>query len=459
MKSDYLHALATFVVETPTATIPLDVRERAQQMIADCVGCMLAGGRAPQVRRLAAIIAARSGIEEACAIGQPMHLPVEQAAYLGGIAGTWHDLDEGNLHTRTHAAIQIVPVLLAEVQRCGVDGRAFVDAFVVAYEVVSRLWRATTVRLAVHPHGTTGALAGALALARVRGLDVPSTAAAMNLALALGGVSSRRTLNDGATVRNVFTGSGARAAFEAMTLLEAGFSGESNAPASVLGAIYGDAFDPAAAVHELGATWWLRKNYFKRFASARYLHGALDLLESIAADETIALQAETIERIDVETYFMAATMAQQHVNSAFGMRFSLPAAMATRIVHGPSPLTDEPSAAFEDPRVHQLAKRIFVHENKRASAQYPVLQPSRLKLHYRDGRKFEVAAERIVGESDYPLPAGELRRKFIELSAPSIGEPVAAEAWGSLMALDSVTDVALLCASWNNAAQSRAARV
>ena len=110
MSAEYLHALAVFVVHTRGETIPREVRARAREMIADCVACMMAGSRAAEVKRLTDSLSARSALEEASALGCTSRLPVEQAAYLGAIAGTWHDLDEGNLHTRTHAAIQIVPV-------------------------------------------------------------------------------------------------------------------------------------------------------------------------------------------------------------------------------------------------------------------------------------------------------------------------------------------------------------
>jgi 2-methylcitrate dehydratase PrpD len=212
-------------------------------------------------------------------------------------------------------------------------------------------------------------------------------------------------------------------------------------------------------MQDLGNTWWINTCYFKRFASARYLHGPLDLLETLAAntqpDVTAPLIAENIERIDVDTYFMAATMGQQSVNSAFGMRFSLPQAMATRIVRGPTPLTDDSSSAFEDPRVHELAQRIFVHEDANATAQYPAQQPSSLRLRYRDGQQLDVAARRIVGEGDCPLPAGALRSKFIELGSTSITAAVAAQTWDTLTTFETMDNVAELCDAWSAAALPR----
>ena len=116
-------------------------------------------------------------------------------------------------------------------------------------------------------------------------------------------------------------------------------------------------------------------------------------------------------------------------------------------------LTELATFAFEDARVHELAQRIFVHEDTAATAQYPAQQPSRLRLRYRDGHQLEVAAPRIVGEGDCPLPAGALRAKFIELGSASIAKAVAEQAWDTLTTFESVDNVAKLCDAWSTAAR------
>src|SRR4029077_2018513 len=102
----------------------------------------------------------------------------EAPAFINGTAGTWHDLDEGNLSTRTHAAIQIVPAALAEAEARARSGQELLTAVILASEASARLWRATAARHAVHPHGTYGPLAAAFALCKLRGDDAPATARA-----------------------------------------------------------------------------------------------------------------------------------------------------------------------------------------------------------------------------------------------------------------------------------------
>jgi len=441
MADDYLTALAHFVAETPSEAIPEDVRRRAALVVADCVACIIGGLGAGEVERLVASLASQAGSGAATVPGSSVRLDLASAAYVGGVAGTWHDLDEGNLHTRTHAAIQIVPALLAEAEARGASGSAVIDAFTLAYETVGRLWRAATIRLAVHPHGTTGPLAAAIAIARLRGDGAAAIRSLMNIAMTLGVASSRQALADGATVRNVYTGHSGRAAFEALMLRDAGFSGEQDAPASILGGIYGEAFDAAVAMDGLGTHWFLRQSYFKRFASGRYVHGALDALEMLADALGKDLSRDKIARIDVAAYFMAATMGQQRIDTPFGLRFSIPAEIAARIVLGPRPLADDGAVAFADRRVADLAARVFVVEDPAMTAAYPGRQQTKVEIEFLDGRRVSRSVERILGEGDAPLPDGALRAKFIELAEPRLGGGRADAAFAALAGLDSVADI------------------
>jgi 2-methylcitrate dehydratase PrpD len=455
MAATATESLAEFVAATPLAGIPADVVARGRLILTDCVGCVIAGGAVPEIQRLAALQPDR-GEPLATVLGTGQRLAADAAAFVNGTAGTWHDLDEGNLSTRTHAAIQIVPATLAEAEARALSGEQLLAALILAYEAGARLWRATTARHAVHPHGTYGPLAAAFALCKLRGDDAAATARAANIGATLGIAASRKSLDDGATVRNIYTGHSARAGFEALALRDAGFTGEADAVASIMGNIYGSAFDADSATAGLGQTWWIRRNYFKRFASGRYGHGALDLVEDLAEGMGARLSASAIERIDVETFFWAATLAGQTVRTPFGLRFSLPMAIAQRIVLGSSGLTDDGSRAFGNLQVEDLARRVFVVEDKAATAAYPDCQPTRLTVTFRDGTRRTLSAARILGESDHPLPDGALEAKFVTLVDQTWGGG-AAGAWRDLARIEEISDIRRLIDRWRAAVRSRRA--
>ena len=297
-------------------------------------------------------------------------------AYVNGTAGTWHDLDEGNLSTRTHAGIQIVPAALAEAEARSLSGAALLEAVILAYEASARLWRATKagspcIRMARtvrwRPH-----------------LLSPSCAAITPAAIAAGGKHRCRrsawppaadTLDDGATVRNIYTGHSGRAGFQALALRDAGFTGEADAAASIMGNIYGSEFDPATATSELGRRWWIRRNYFKRFAPVVTCM-ALSICRGTGRStwERDSPPARIGADRHCDLLHGGHARGSRACSTPFGCRFSLPIAMARRIAHGPADLTDDGVRAFADPVVADLAPGFRV---RGAAARRPILIASR----------------------------------------------------------------------------------
>jgi hypothetical protein len=122
------------------------------------------------------------------------------AALLGGTAGTWLELDEGNLFAHGHPGIQVVPGAVALAQQLGSSGADLLRAVALGYEVSSRVSRATATRIAVHPHGTYGVIGTAVAAACLRGFSAAQMLEVLNVSATMGMASSRQTLLDGATV-------------------------------------------------------------------------------------------------------------------------------------------------------------------------------------------------------------------------------------------------------------------
>jgi 2-methylcitrate dehydratase PrpD len=269
------------------------------------------------------------------------------------------------------------------------------------------------------------------------------------IAAGLGVPASRRTLNDGATIRNAFTASSARAAFFALDLADAGFLGERDPLASVFGNILGEAFDPGACVAGLGTEWRLLRNYFKLHPSARYAHSAIDLLDEIIARNGSVPSAEEIERIEMDTYFMATTMAEPRVTTAFGTRFSIPFIVAARLLGADRNIADDGTAAFSRADVHALARRVMVREEPAFTRAYPEHQPGTLRIFLTDGRMLDGSAEYIRGEAERPHSDAALGEKFVALTAPSWGAG-AEPALKALLAIESVVDMRGLLAQWRD---------
>lgn len=93
--------------------------------------------------------------------------------------------------------------------------------------------------------------------------------------------SSYRTLADGATVRNIYTGHSGYMGQITARLVESGFSGERDGVATTFGEILGEHFDRNTVLAGLGREWMVADGYFKLHPTARSIQSAIDALEDL----------------------------------------------------------------------------------------------------------------------------------------------------------------------------------
>jgi 2-methylcitrate dehydratase PrpD len=440
--TDYLDRLAAWAATTPLDALPPAVGERACLVIADCLGVTAHGMQTAEMREFVARELADGRPGRASVIGAGRRTDPATAALLNGTAGTWIDMNEGNLYANGHPGIQVVPLAWALAEEHGRSGRDLLAAFIAGYEVSARIKRASATRLAVHPHGTFGTIGAAVALARLSGYDTAATRAIINVSATLGIASSRRALTTGATVRNVYTGLSGSMGWLAHTLVQSGFTGEPDAVSSVYGGIYADRFDPDTAVRGLGEEFLLPRGFIKIYACGRYIHGALECVETLMARRP--LPPDSIKAIRVRTYAMAASLGHADVHSEFGARFSLPFAVASLLCHGRAGLDNYDAASVADPRIRSLARRVEVKEDPDFTRAFPQRQPTEVTVTLADGIELSEGSDFHPGEAENPHPPDAIRRKFLDLTAPVWDRERAEALYDRVFDLASASDVAAL---------------
>ena len=428
----YLQELAAFACRTRLADLPRQVVERTRWLVADSLPVIAAGMQQPEMQALLKH-GFRSG--RAWVVGTGKRADCLDAALLNGTAGTWLELNEGNLIAKGHPGIQVLPAALALAQESGASGEALLMAVAVGYEVSSRISRAARMKISVHPHGTWGTLGAAVAAGRLKGFDESRMLELINVSATMGMATSRQTLLDGATVRNIFTGHSGYMGLMAARLVECGFTGEKDAPAAIYGKVLGDGFDPAKITDR---EWILAQGYFKLHPTGRYVHSAIDALEDLLS-RSGPLDLARIERIDVKAYRLAAMLKEQRVTSSFGARFSVPFALATILFHGHSGLAAFEQAAVDNPAIQALAARVQVQEDESYTARYPAEQVCDVRI-VTAGKALEGRCTITKGEPSKPHRPEELRAKFLQLGAPLWTEPVAQRLLEGCLRLEELPD-------------------
>ncbi len=439
---DYLERLARFVAETPHAAIPEPVLQRTRAILVDTLPVIATGMRTPQLVALAGKQTSTAAPGKSWVIGSGRTSNRLDAAMLNGIAGAWLDYDEGNFLANGHPGIQVIPAALAIAQERGLGGKELLTTIALAYEVVARIGMATRVRLIVNPHGTFGVGGAALAAARLTGLPGDRLRDLASLAASACMATNRHTMLDGATVRNWYAGHSGFMGQMAVRLAESGFSGPADGVNTTFSLVLGDGFSPDVAVAGLGERWLLTEGYLKLYPTARYVHSAIDaLFDALARTPEGRLAPESIERIDVRAYRLAAYLANQAPKDWFGTRFSVPFALATLIVGGRDGLHAFSDTAVADARVMALARRVHVVEDADFTAAYPDAQRVRLTIRLVDGATLDGACEITSGEPGRPHDPAALERKYRELAAPLWGAARAEQLRVALMNIEHCADV------------------
>ncbi len=412
----YLDHVAQFAAEFPDADIPDDVRDHTRLVVADCVAAVVGGAAEPEVAAMTARLLPAGAGGPASVLGAGRTADPAKAALINGTAGTFLEMDEGNQYCRGHPGIHTVPAAIAWGQAHGVSGPSLLAAIVMGYEIGSRVGIAANLRPTMHPHGTWGAVCAAVAVGRMAGYDAGRMQTLLNVCSNMGLATSRRTMLEGGTVRNIFAGVGNQMGILAHDLVEAGFTGENDGLGNVFGKVVSETFDASAMTEELGSRWEIARNYFKGHSCCRYNHASLDALEMILAQRPGGIRAEEIDRVEVQTYSLAVELGDQSPRNTLAGKFSVPFAIATTLINGNSGVASFTWDAIRNDEIQALAKKVEVREDPAMTAKMPDLRPAAVKVTLTDGTALTAATDTNKGDWQDPYTEPELAEKFMALT-------------------------------------------
>jgi len=434
----YLDEVAAFAAECAFADLPSPVIERTKLVIADCIGAIAGGSVEPEIEELSINLAGSSGEGEAAVIGTALRTEPAKAALLNGAAGTFLEMDEGNQFCKGHPGMHTFPAVFAAAEATPASGPDLITALAVGYEVGARVGIATDLRMSMHPHGTWGTLCAAVGVGRLVGFNADQMKTLLNVAANLSLATSRRTMLEGGTVRNIFTGVSNQMGLLACDMVDAGFTGELDGIGNVFGKVVSDTFDPTAMTEDLGTRWEIARNYFKLHSCCRFNHAALDALEDIVRSHDGPVSVEDIEAISVDTYFLAAELDDRNPKNTLAGKFSVPFAMATTLINDSSGVQSFTWDAIRNETIQALANKVEVRNDPEMSAKLPELRPATVKIAMRDGAVLEAATETNRGDWRDPYSNAELKAKFHDLAARTWTKDDAEAVYEATMTLETL---------------------
>ena len=196
-----------------------DIHE-AKRALLNFVGCALGGAGHPAVDISIAALGRFRGEKTAAVLGRRDRYDPLFAAFLNGISSHVHDFDDTTPSNYIHPTSPVASALFAWASENEVSGRDFLHAFVLGYEVVTRIGNATYpahYQAGWHSTGSIGVFGAAAAVGRLIGL----TPAQMRHALGLAATQAAGIRdNFGAMAKSFHPGRAAEAGYMAALLAQ-----------------------------------------------------------------------------------------------------------------------------------------------------------------------------------------------------------------------------------------------
>ncbi|MBO9651685.1 MAG: MmgE/PrpD family protein [Variovorax sp.] len=412
-------ALATFAAELSFERIPDAVLRRAEDLMLDWLGSVLAARSARPVRsiqRFAEMMGPADGPSEVL-ISRRTSSPVF-AALVNAAASHYVEQDDVHNGSVFHPAAVVFAPALAVAQALGASGKQLLTAVVVGYEVGIRVgeFLGRSHYRTFHTTSTAGTLAAAAAVGRL--LDL--TPAQMLHAFGSAGTQSAGVwefLRDAADSKQLHCAHAAAAGLMSAYLAKDGFTGAARVleGAQGLGVGMSTDADPARLTDGLGTRWTLAETSFKFHASCRHTHPAADALLQVMQQNK--LKAGDIARVVTHVHQGAIDVLGRVVvpSTVHQAKFSMGTVLGLIAVHGRAGLT-EFDRDFLAPEVAAFRDKVMMELDREVDIAYPARWIGKVSVTTNDGRSFSGRVDEPKGDPGNTLSRTEIEDKMQRLA-------------------------------------------
>jgi 2-methylcitrate dehydratase PrpD len=360
--------------------------------------------------------------------------------------------DDTNTITVAHHSAVLAPALLALAERTGATGRVVLEAYVLGFEVLTKLGRALNpshYEKGWHSTIALGTLGAAAAAARLLGLEAERTGMALGLAASMAGGSRQQF---GTMAMPLHAGHAARSGVVAAELAGRGFTADRGILESRMGfcALFAG---PAGANLErlaegLGDPWEIQASGYilKPYPCGMPLQRAIDAILSLRGRHRIVPESVREIRVGV-SYLFPDVLIRTDPQTGLEGKPSLEFCAAAAMLDGRLDL-----GAFTDERVRHPRTRAMMARVKRyvdpalergapGVAYDPFGDHTTVTVVLADGREFSETVNHAKGSPENPLNRDELIGKFHDCARLSLAPAAAERALDLLERLDALPSV------------------
>jgi 2-methylcitrate dehydratase len=428
--------IADYAATLVYADLPAGVVHECKRRIVDTVGCALGAFDEPP-SRIARALAARASVPDgARVLGTGQRALPELAAFANGVMARYLDGNDVFPGGGGHPS-DVISAVLAAADLIGADGRSTIIGIVLGYEIYGALFRSVCMRDHGLDHVFYTAVGSAVGAAKMLGLDRVRIAQAVALAVTPNIALHATRRGELSMWKGAATGNAARNGVFAALLAAEGMTGPdkaidgSDGVRELLGAFELGEFGGKGRPFQLPRADF--KYFLSEFHSQSPITAAIELRRQIAAED--------IEAVTVHTYHftwseIGSGPEKWHPTTRESADHSLPYILAAVLIDGRFSDDVFTEARICDARIHEMASRIAVTEDREYSRQFPAKIPCRIELRTRSGKELTAQVDYPRGHTRNPMTDEEVWSKFRMLAGRKLPRAQVEQALETLWAFD-----------------------
>ena len=439
----YTETLAEFSSAYRARKLPGGAVQCAKDILLDTLGALFAAwpDRHPVSRLVGDFVQQMGGTPECTVLGRDFKAPAAQAALVNGTMGYAADIEGGGV-ARMHAAACFVPAALVMGERQAVDGRTFLAALALAYDIAGRVSDAASTPQSYphsfHPSAVFTTFGAAAIAGLCLELDPARIINAYGLAGSVAGGLIAWVDDPTEHSRSFGMGVAARNGVTAALLAQRGFGG----PAGIFDPMkyniydaFSGSFQPEFLDRSLGSEFYIEKtDGFKQYPCCGDIHTGLDGLLAILAEHN--LPPEEIVSIHHIVKESRRPIIDNNPLRSHNSQYILAVAAVDRQIRWDDFLNDRRA----EPAIADMARKTRLAGSAELESS-PSAAPAIVEVKTAGGQTFSRRVEYRKGHAQNPFSQAELEAKFLMLAGPAVGAQRGKEIIALVRDFESLPDV------------------
>jgi len=447
-------AVAKFIVNTSLRDMPGTAIEQAKRCLVDGFGVILAGSTVHGTEIVRGYVKRVTDRKEATVLGAGSFMaPVSFAALINGASGHAMDFDDTQLSTTadrtygllTHPTVPALASALAIGERIGASGAAFLEAFLIGFEVECKIAEAIDpdhYNKGFHSSGTIGTFASAAAAAKLMKLTEPQVKHMLAIAASL---SSGIRVNFGSMTKPLHVARAAENGVVAAELAASGFTGGDDGLDGPWGffQVFGGGADLDRIVGVLGKPYAIVDPgvSVKPYPCGVLSHPSMDAMLKVVTEHD--LKPEHIQAVRLRAGSnilnpLRYKTAKTELEAKFCLPFLL-GSIAIRRKAGVREFTDE--FVSSEPVQRMMTRVTTIFDAAIEARGFDKIR-SVVEVDATGGRRFVQASDdRYRGGPDRPFTRDELRAKFTDCAQLTLDAGRISQVVAGIDAIETLTDI------------------